>query len=242
MVITVSKLMDWYDEFNEKAFSGDLPSVGSYRVSFKIVHTRHMLGQHMPTSAGKNSHHLIKISDYWDIPEREYQKVLLHEMCHLWCHVMGWPYEHHGWRWQNKAYQVGKMFGFDIQRCDSRSGFKVNDQFAAREENRAISKATKPYFFVAMEYPDHMWLVKVSAKTLRDSTDYTGEKLGWEVTKPYRVWKVHNGDSDIFRQMQESRSLWRGYEKSRREFEENYLPVLDKLCEEITDNLRKGWM
>ena len=199
-----------------------------------------MLGQHHPENGPGGIIHFIKMTDYYNFDERWYRKILLHEMCHLWCYVMGWKYEHHGWRWQNKAAIVGRKYGFDITRTENIAGVQVRDCFVAKDAERTKKNMTAPQFFVAMDYPDHKWILKISANTLRQSTDYTGEKFGKEVTTPYRVWKVTN-EEKLFDRMQQSRSLWRGYTISYDKFNEVYMPVLSKY-KEVTDNLRNAWL
>lgn len=236
MIITTEILKDWYTKYNAEAFNNDLPSVRSGKIVFKIVHSRHMLGQHRPMEY----YHQIKVTDYYDFTESWYRKILLHEMCHLWCHVMGWPYEHHGWRWKNKAAIVGRMYGYDITRTENIQGVNVRDCFVAKETERKVKKLTSTKFLVVMDYPDHEWVVKVSPNTLKKSTDYTGNRLGKEVAKPYRIWKITN-EIPLFGHMSESRSLWRGYQVSYANFEKLYKPKLEN-CEEVTDNIRKAWM
>jgi len=227
--LTIDTLKSWYEKYNAEDFNNDLPPVS--RIRFKITHTYHMLGQHKPEAYGI---HTIKISDYYDVPEKEYLKVLLHEMCHLWCNVMGWPYEHHGWRWENKAYLVGKKHGMDIQRCDSRQDCKVNADMVARDAERKQRKTMATVYICVLDYGNHKWVVKLNQSTL-EKADVTTWDCRLNTNKPYKVYKTTNEEAYISR-MQASRSLRRGYEYQNAEFEKTWGPRIEKM-KEVTHNL-----
>lgn len=86
MTPTIDYLRSQFHTFNAQYFEGALPEP-----AFRITNARTILGQYVCTCrtkwwrlAGKPQGCTIKISRYYDMPEREYQNTLLHEMIHYY--------------------------------------------------------------------------------------------------------------------------------------------------------------
>lgn len=86
MTPSIDFLQGQFHTFNKAYFDGDLPMP-----RFVITHARTVLGQFVCTKrsawlffGGEPRDCTIKISSFYDMPEREYQNTLLHEMIHYY--------------------------------------------------------------------------------------------------------------------------------------------------------------
>ena len=120
MIPTISKVNEWFDEFNLKVFGGGLP-----KVKMTITNTRRQLGQFY---WGNGRGIGIKISGYYDAPVDDLRNTVLHEMCHLYCYWKGWLHEGHGERWKKIAAYATKKTGLEITRCHDISEYKVAEK------------------------------------------------------------------------------------------------------------------
>ncbi len=109
MELTVAYLREQFNVFNKLYFNSELPEP-----RLVVSNSRSRLGQ-FETSASlfKRRTFCIRVSDYFDVEEREYQNVLLHEMIHYYIafkkirdtsshgrefrRMMHWLNEEHGW-------------------------------------------------------------------------------------------------------------------------------------------------
>ncbi|MBQ9173602.1 MAG: SprT-like domain-containing protein [Bacteroidales bacterium] len=116
MTPSLEQVKEWFTQYNSSVFADSLPPV-----KFILNNTRRQLGQFF---WGNGRGIGIKISLYWDRPEEEYRRTLLHEMCHLWCYNRGWIREHHGPHWKQIAAYVTKKTELQISRCTDASDWK----------------------------------------------------------------------------------------------------------------------
>jgi len=86
MTPTIDFIQEQFNTFNKAYFDGVLPMP-----NFVITRARTLLGQFVCTKRnvwlffeGKPMDCTIKISGFYDMPEREYQNTLLHEMIHYY--------------------------------------------------------------------------------------------------------------------------------------------------------------
>lgn len=91
MELTVTYLRSQFAVFNADYFGGKLPVP-----HFAVSNSRTMLGQFRclrrrksPFGKCVTSGYTIKVSEYYDMPEREYHNVLLHEMIHYYIAYSG---------------------------------------------------------------------------------------------------------------------------------------------------------
>lgn len=129
MELTTSYLREHFADFNRRYFGGELPVP-----RFRVTNARTQLGQFSCRRAAVGAarwlpswwlrrkladrqapatDYQIKISEYYDVPEEEYQNVLLHEMIHYYIaykgirdtsshgrefrRLMNWLNAEHGW-------------------------------------------------------------------------------------------------------------------------------------------------
>lgn len=102
-------LEEKFRSFNERFFGGELPVP-----RFRIGRGARLLG-----SYGRG---VLTVSAYWDVPEVEIDKVLLHEMIHLW-QEQSFGKADHGRSFKAKAAEINSATGYDIARLTSREGF-----------------------------------------------------------------------------------------------------------------------
>ena len=215
MKITIPQLKDWYNEFNSTVFGGKCPDLRE--INFIITHNYHQLGQFRPRSNGYD----IRVSEYYVVGETEYRNVLLHEMCHLWCHCNGYMYEGHGKNWKRMASIATRITGLNITRLSSRKGFEVDSRFKAKEESLKDRKFGA-YPIVVFDYGDHKFCVKTTKKVLLQYSNYSGDKLSTHA-KDYDIYI-----SDQFPKWSTSKHLYMGYKYSNEDFEKKIKPLLEK--------------
>lgn len=89
--MTAQQLRTWFEEFNSKYFGGELPEP-----RFVVNHAKRMLGQFSCRRVRKGLFkgyetvgYTIKISEFYEMEERDYQSTLLHEMIHYYIMYKG---------------------------------------------------------------------------------------------------------------------------------------------------------
>ena len=110
-----------FNEFNEKYFNGALPTP-----HFEVCNTKSFLGQ--ASYKGRTSGNLsykIKISNFYDRKEKEFQNTLIHEMIHLYFYDAKKYSVHHGKEFQSMARSFDK-YGWDIRTSDSSEKHTTN--------------------------------------------------------------------------------------------------------------------
>ena len=218
---TITKMQNWFDEFNDVVFKGELP-----KVPIKFNNTYRQLGQFY-WGAGRGIG--IKISLYYDRTEEQYRNCLLHEMCHLYCYHKGWVHEGHGPRWKAIADKAYRITGLYIQRCENARDWKVADKNKAHAEARK-EKKNAPAIVVDINYGTYHFIVKTTKKVVWDASD-------GNVIKGKNVSGVYICDDKRALGWQNSRSLHRGYKFPNWEYEKEIAPMLKKAIK--VDNLRK---
>lgn len=88
MIATIPYIEEKYREFNDLIFEGNLPPV-----AIQLSRARTFLGMLSSKRKrnwwGKVEHYdfKLKISRYWDLPEREMEDTIIHEMIHYYIAV-----------------------------------------------------------------------------------------------------------------------------------------------------------
>lgn len=85
-MMTAQQLREWFLEFNSKYFGGELPEP-----RFVVNHAKRMMGQFSCRRVRKGLFggyetvgYTIKISEFYQMEEHDYQSTLLHEMIHYY--------------------------------------------------------------------------------------------------------------------------------------------------------------
>lgn len=103
-------LAEKFQVYNGQFFAGELAAP-----RFRVGRGARMLG-----SFGRG---VLTVSAYWDVPEDEINKVLLHEMIHVW-QVQTLGKADHGRSFKIKAAEINAATGYDIARLTSREGYQ----------------------------------------------------------------------------------------------------------------------
>ena len=89
--MTAQQLRSWFQQFNKQYFGEELPEP-----RFVVNHARRMLGQFSCRRVRKglfrgyqNVGYTIKVSDFYQMEEHDYQATLLHEMIHYYITYKG---------------------------------------------------------------------------------------------------------------------------------------------------------
>lgn len=140
MSLSIQQLRTWFREFNCRYFGDELPEP-----RLVVSHARTQLGQFrcqrqrtswlrklspFTTHHSPQASYTIKVSEYYDVGERELQNVLLHEMIHFYIsykglrdtsahgpefrRIMQWLNDEHGWHitvsTNTKGWTVSKPY------------------------------------------------------------------------------------------------------------------------------------
>ena len=117
MTPTQEYLREQFGTFNNAYFGGKLPEP-----EFVVSNARTILGQFCCRSRRsailrrqKLDHFTIKVTKYYDLPEREYQNVLLHEMIHYYIAFKGIrDTSPHGRAFKSLMHTLNSRHGWDI--------------------------------------------------------------------------------------------------------------------------------
>ena len=219
MKLTETHLRNWFNEFNDRVFYGELAMP-----KFKFDNTYHRLGQFSPRGGVIT----IKISLYYDRNEEQYRNCLLHEMCHYWCYYKGYRREGHGSNWKAVANRAYRITGLKIQRTENISGWKVASENAEKEAKR-VAKKTAPIIIVDLAYPTYHFVIKTTKNGIRESMNIIANTLNTNASS-YRIMLCDGGS---FQRWQTSRSIHRGYKYVNSAYN-NIKPLIDKGIE-VTD-------
>lgn len=110
---TLAFLQQKFDEYNRLIFSGQLP-----RVRFFESHAKRYLGQcithHSRSRDGRSvlTEYRLRFSTVWDLPQAEWEDVLIHEMIHLSLNVNGLrDSTPHGTRFRSEMSRINRDYG-----------------------------------------------------------------------------------------------------------------------------------
>lgn len=117
MKVDTAFLQDRYNKFNNEIFESKLPTI-----SLAICHTRGKLGYFSykslfdRTNGDKHTLDLsIRLSSCFDLPEEEWEDVLIHEMIHFFLHVAGIKdTSPHGKYFKKVMNEINQRFGRHI--------------------------------------------------------------------------------------------------------------------------------
>ncbi len=127
MELTAKILREWFVGFNTEYFNDRLPLP-----QLTVSNTRTQLGQFRCNKVKKRllwgyklTDFSIKISDYYQLTERDYQQTLLHEMIHYYIIYTG----------SNDTSPHGKLFRQMAQQINERGGWNIT----VSERNRILT-------------------------------------------------------------------------------------------------------
>ena len=108
MTKMLGHIKDLFRECNMLYFRNSLPMP-----EFELMHDSNTIGL-MLFEQCKGGRRIIKITDFYVLSEIDIKRVLLHEMCHLFCVENGFYNEGHGMLWKKVVRVVSSLSGLDI--------------------------------------------------------------------------------------------------------------------------------
>ncbi|MBR1687313.1 MAG: SprT-like domain-containing protein [Prevotella sp.] len=152
MELTVQHLREWFRTFNAAYFGGQLPEP-----RLTVSRARTQLGQFscrrqrqgLFQRAVLTGWH-IKVSDYYDMPERAYQETLLHEMIHYYIAYTG----------ARDASAHGPLFRREMERLNAEGWHISVSERSGRWPARRV-KAGRRYLLVLLQTADGRYFVSV---------------------------------------------------------------------------------
>lgn len=164
----------------------------------------------------------ISISNYYDRTQKEFENTLIHEMIHLEFVQKGEFREHHGRKWQKRAYEIGQEFGYDIKRCNQATSFErmANDQVQMTTANYVVRYKSKD---------GRTLMARISPKYLPRFVNYLNsyaENVEWFITT-----------NKIFSNYRKSVKLLNSYYVTEENWENLLLPHLSKVNINVELNL-----
>lgn len=190
MIATIDFCNKWFPIYNKEYFDGELPTP-----KFELIKTKTTLGEYQhcnrldifgnPLSNSifndGSSCNRIRMSIYYDRPERDLQETLIHEMIHFYVDFKKIiDNGSHGKEWKKLAEAINKKGGWTISRTTSTLGCAVNPLFS--------NNKTKAYL---MAYKvGCMWQVSL-----------LGEKMA-DVCKP---WLIKNQKTYYFGEVERTK-------------------------------------
>ncbi len=160
MELTIKILREWFGRFNTEYFNGELPEprllVSSARTQlgqFSCRRVRKGLFRGYTTTG-----FTIKVSEYYEMSEHDYQQTLLHEMIHYYISYTGArDTSAHGKLFCQLAEKINQVGGWQIT-ISSRT-----DQYAVRNK-----KTDAQYLLVVVETTDRRYFLSVINPSYRN--------------------------------------------------------------------------
>ncbi len=160
MELTVKILREWFGHFNTEYFNDEMPEprllVSSARTQLGQVSCRRVrkgLFRGYTTTG-----FTIKVSDYYEMSEHEYQQTLLHEMIHYYIAYTG----------ARDSSAHGRLFRQLAERINRAGDWKITvssrtDKYAVRNQ-----KTDALYLLVVIETSDHHYYLSVVNPSYRN--------------------------------------------------------------------------
>lgn len=120
MEVTLDFIKKSFKKFNNEYFGGELLTP-----SFEISSTRRVLGHFRR----HGTFYQISISDYYIRSKKDIETTILHEMIHLYQSQFQCRDRKHGNDFKAKAWEINYKSDYDISRCASTNGCKVNPKY-----------------------------------------------------------------------------------------------------------------
>lgn len=162
MQITTDWIKAHFERFNTDYFGGELPLP-----KFSVSNSRTCLGVMIKRRKRKFfictcNEYTIRISNYYDIPEREFQNVLLHEMIHYYIYIKRLKdTSSHGTVFRGLMRTLNS-YGWNIAVCTQTEGWAVAE--------RNIKKGRK-YIILAVKTGSDRYMLSVVNPMYMSSID-----------------------------------------------------------------------
>ncbi len=175
MELTAKLLREWFVQFNAEYFNNRLPLP-----QLTVSNARTQLGQfrcrkvrmglfrgYQLTGFG------IKVSDYYQLTERDYQQTLLHEMIHYYIAYTGVrDSSPHGHLFRQLAQHISEQGGWNITVSERRRGLTIRQENVRRQSLLLLLNTTDHRYFVSVVNPNYKNYIARQAKLSPQIEDY----------------------------------------------------------------------
>ncbi|MDP6426354.1 MAG: SprT-like domain-containing protein [Dehalococcoidia bacterium] len=110
--VSTFDLKQLYRKWNDKLFNGELPEVPIVTKDLKNAGAQVKMRRFRST--GEIISQVIEFSSRYKLPPELLDKLMIHEMIHIFLTLTGHPKEQHGARFKKKAKELGNKVGFEI--------------------------------------------------------------------------------------------------------------------------------
>lgn len=157
MELTAQILRDWFGQFNIRYFGGELPEP-----RFVVNKAKRLLGQFSCRRVRKGFFrgyetvgYTIKISEYYDLSEHEYQSTLLHEMIHYYImFTRAKDSSAHG-RLFRQWMQRLNQDGWDITISAKTDGFAIREKVADAQYLLLLLETKDGKYYLSVVNPSY---------------------------------------------------------------------------------------
>lgn len=158
MELTAKILRAWFVQFNTDYFGGELPEP---RLLVSTAHTQ--LGQFSCRRVRKGlfrgyttTGYTIKVSDYYQMEEHDYQQTLLHEMIHYYISYTGArDTSAHGRLFRQLAARINEVGGWRITVSSRTEQYAVRNQKPSAQYLLIAIKTTDGHHYLSVVNPDY---------------------------------------------------------------------------------------
>ncbi len=158
MELTVSLLRAWFHDFNIRYFQEKLPEP-----RLLVSRSRTQLGQFSCRRLRKGlfrgyttTGYTIKVSEYYDMEERDYQQTLLHEMIHYYIAFVGAKdTSPHGRLFRELAERLNNAGGWHITVSSRTDHLRARNQKSSAQYLLVLFKSSDNHYFLSVVNPDY---------------------------------------------------------------------------------------
>ncbi len=175
MELTAKMLREWFVQFNAEYFENKLPLP-----QLTVSNARTQLGQFRCRRVRKGlfrgyelTGFAIKVSDYYQLSERDYQQTLLHEMIHYYIAITGVKDSSpHGRLFHQLAQHINEQGGWQITVSERRRNLAVRQENARRQSLLLLLRTTDQRYYLSVVNPNYRNYVGCQAERSPQIADY----------------------------------------------------------------------
>lgn len=158
--LSVAYVASAFAKYNKMYFGGNLPTP-----SFEISHGKSALGD------CNYFRKRIRISDYYNRPQRDIDNTIIHEMIHWYIFVNSIKDNgHHGYHFNRIAAEINEKGGWNIARTSSVANCSLSDRAKMKEE-----RLSNKEFYVCVYYSTynkHYFMFVLAPAKLNEYVDF----------------------------------------------------------------------
>lgn len=222
MLVTIDWIKRNYEVFNEKYFNNELPMV-----NFKISRAKNTWGYASYKIDRVNNTIIpyeLKISNYYDSPERIKLNTLLHEMIHIYDYtkhphrffnhrkISNRTYDAHGWWFKEQCERINAD-GWDV--ATNVQNYEIADSTLSAKSQLAIQRKLRDSVIVVIWGTKNAWMIKTSKSSVTKIFNrIAATNWKWNIGSKVSNVTVHSFTDENFASHRNNNSTLRGWRKS----------------------------